>query len=118
LEPLKPLEPLDQFKREANKINRAFIRALWETVSGVLNPTPWFIFSPYLIHRKNKRKVNELIYAIAEEPRFRDPKNLLIVTQVCDSVLFWRGWMMRIQWCIQIIAMFMLYLLVRRILHV
>ena len=99
--------------------NEELLKGIVSVIKGILIPIPWFIIYPGRIHNSNVRLLASLIEHTSKEPSFvNNPKNKEVLFRICVFILFWRGWMMRIQWCIQIIAIIALSLLIRRIFHV
>lgn len=76
----------------------------------IMNPVPIFILSPYTLHRMNEQKMIHVIKGMVSDPNFvaqtgvQKDRLEMILVGVAGFELWKRGWAMRIQWVLQVVA--------------
>jgi hypothetical protein len=76
----------------------------------IMNKVPLFILSPFTLHKQNKERVGIIIKRMITDEKFVKNSGIakdrleMIILGASGFALWRRGWVMRIQWCLQIIA--------------
>ena len=81
-------------------------------VQEILLPVPYFIFSPYSIHDQNFARVNiwvSLVLSDRDNPFPNSDRLRTILIGIASLEVWKRGWLLRIQWFLQIIALLLMW---------
>lgn len=95
-----------------------FAEAVKVEVRGWLRPVPFFVLSPSSIHDMNKKHIDQVLKKMLEDKIFVDkmaksniimPKLEFIMRGASEYEIWKRGWMMRGQWFLQVIALIVIW---------
>ena len=81
----------------------------------IMLPVPFFILSPFDLHRKNEERMIFIIHSMISDANFVEKSGIekdrleVILLGFAGFEIWKRGWAMRIQWIFQVIAIIMLW---------
>lgn len=80
----------------------------------IMLPVPFFILSPFSLHRQNEKRMIFVIRGMITDANFIEKSGVekdrleMILLGVAGFEVWKRGWAMRIQWIFQVLALIML----------